>query len=121
MAGTSDPEAPARYQRQQLEQLRQAQQRARVRLLALAVAAVAALLLAACGVGGFATSQGFSGLLPLQGRLHGLHTRAVVVTHQPPLAPDGLQVTVGGGQTIAQDTWTNQADLRLTAALRSPE
>jgi lipoprotein-anchoring transpeptidase ErfK/SrfK len=41
--------------------------------------------------------------------------------HQPPLAPEGLQVATTAGQAIAPDTWTNQADLRLVAALRSPE
>ena len=82
--------------------------RTRPRTLVVAVAALAGLLLAVCGVAGLSSFQGFPG-----GRIAGLRHEALAATRQPPLAPDGLQVTTAGGQTIAPDTWTNQANLRL--------
>src|SRR5262245_27035074 len=124
MAVTSDPEAPAHYRRQRLERLLRPddlKQSHRRRVPALAVAAVAALLLAACGVGGLSSFPALAAVVPLQGWLDGARYQAVVAVHQPPLAADGLQVATADGQPVEPDIWISRADLRLVAALHSPE
>jgi lipoprotein-anchoring transpeptidase ErfK/SrfK len=87
----------------------------------LAVALLASLLLAACGAGGLAGLQGLPAIQSLQGGAQGVVQKAVVATHKPPLAPADLRVATAGGAVLAPETWTNQTDLRLVAALGSPE
>ena len=91
------------------------------RTVTLGVALLTVLLLAACGAGGLAGFQGFPTIQTLRGGAQGIVQKAVVATHKAPLEPADLKVTTGAGEALAPESWTNQADLRLSAALSSPE
>lgn len=89
----------------------------RPRTWAAGLSAALLLALAACGPGprpGFLERFGGAAL-------PGVFGQAIVAPRPAPLPPAEPRVVTEDGQTLAGDAWTNRVDLRLSAALSSPD